>query len=120
MLSSIVRLNNIKVSGTHGIYDSEKITPQIFEIDMQVFLPEKKTFNDNIANSINYEEIYHIIVDIVSNNTFNLLETLGEHILERVLQNKNVLKAIISIKKPDIKFGDNVNCVEVLLSKVNE
>ena len=116
----IVRLKNIKIDAIHGLHDTEKINKQLFEVDVEIHLLEKESCNDSIENSIDYETIYNLLVDIFENNTFNLIETLGEKVIEKIFMNNNVKSAIITIRKPQIVFDNNSNCIEVSVNKKNE
>jgi len=115
----IIRLNNIKIQATHGLHEVEKTKPQIFEIDVAISF-RKKTCDDNIENSINYEDVYNTIVDIFKNNSFSLLETLGERIISSICETEGVKSISTTIRKPEIAFDDNYNCVEVSINSSNE
>ena len=60
------------------------------------------------------------IINIFKDNTFNLIETLGEKIIYEVFKYSPAKSVSVTIRKPEIKFGDNNNCVEVSISKNNE
>ena len=121
MYNYAVKLKNIKLEARHGLYDEEKNKKQLFEIDLEACFDRKEGSRDNIKNSIDYEKIYQIILEVVNNNTFNLLETIGEKIINQIFKANNTIKSVkINIRKPQIKFDDNSNCVEVSISKENE
>jgi len=115
----IIRLNNIKIQATHGLHEVEKTKSQIFEIDVAISF-RRETCDDNIENSINYEYMYSTIVDIFKNNTFSLLETLGERIISSICKSEGVKSVSVTIRKPEIAFDDNHNCVEVSINSSNE
>ena len=115
----IVRLNNIKIQATHGLHEIEKTKPQVFEVDVAISF-RRKTCDDDIKKSINYEYVYNVIIDIFKNNTFNLLETLGEKIISSISKIEGVKSVSANIRKPEIAFDENYNCVEVSISSSNE
>ena len=116
----IVKLNNVKIKAAHGLYDIEKTDEQLFEVDVAIFF-SKESCNDNIEESINYENIYNIIKNIFkSNDCFNLLETLGERIIDSIYELGNFSNVIVTIRKPEINFDNNSNCIEVSINRGNE
>ena len=119
MHTYIVKLNNIKIEAVHGLYPSEKRNKQLFEIDIIISFC-KKSCRDRVEETINYEHLYNIILNIFKDNTFNLIETLGEKIIQEVFKCSPARSASVTIRKPEIEFGDNSNCVEVSISKNNE
>ena len=120
MHNYIVKLNNIKFEAIHGLYDIEKIDKQLFEVDVEIHLFQKKSCNDNIKNSIDYENVYNLLLDTFTNNIFNLIETLGEKVIEKIFTNDNVESAVVTIRKPQIKLDSNSNCIEVSINRKNE
>ena len=121
MYKHVVRLNNLKFNATHGLYEYEKNKPQKFELDIEFSYCKSNTCNDDISDLINYEVLYGIVKKVVINNTFDLIESLGERIIQDVFDYYNrkcVLRVII--RKPEVKFDENENCVEVSVSKSNE
>ena len=111
-----VKLNNIKIKALHGVHEIEKKNEQLFEIDIAISF-DKETCDDDISKSINYENIYSIIVDIFKNNTFDLIETLGEKIINSIYLINDVKHVSTTIRKPEVSFGDNFNCIEVSIKK---
>jgi len=128
MYEYIVTLNNVKIKARHGLYDDEKTNKQLFEISVKAFFYKKQSCNDNIKETINYEKIYSIIVDIVVKNSFDLIETIGEKIIEKLFLFDLIKKVQVTIKKPEVKFINskadintdvkiNNNCIEVSIIK---
>ena len=116
MHNYIVKLNNIKIRSLHGLHETEKTNKQTFEIDIAICF-HRETCSDNIEKSINYEYVYNIIVEIFSNNSFNLIETLGEKIIDKIYNAYSPKKIAVTIRKPEIIFGNNPNCIEVTIER---
>ena len=117
----VIKLNNLEFNATHGLHEQEKINPQKFELDIEISYSKQEACNDDINQSINYESVYTIVQNIIASNTFNLIETLGEKIIQNIFQVfKNAHSVNISIRKPEVKFDQNSNCVEVSVSRFNE
>ena len=120
MYNYVVRLNNVKIRATHGLHQHEKSCEQLFEVDLEAYLIKRETCRDDINNSLDYEKIYKIVLNVFKNNTFNLIETIGEEIIHKVFNDNNIESMTVTIRKPQIKFDNNSNCVEVSISKKNE
>ena len=115
-----VKLNNIKIKATHGLYNVEKEKEQLFEIDVAISF-SKKNCDDNINKSINYENIYYLIKNIFKgNDCFNLIETIGEKVIDSIYEIGDFNNVAVTIRKPEIQFDNNSNCVEVCISRHNE
>ena len=115
----IVKLNNIKIKAIHGVNEIEKVKQQLFEVDVAVCF-SKSTCNDDIGQSIDYEYIHDIIERVFEDDCVNLLETLGERIIDLIYMTNDVKNVIVTIRKPEIKFNHNSNCAEVSISRSNE
>ena len=119
MNNYIVKLNNIKIKSSHGLYEAEKENDQLFEVDIAIAF-SKQTCSDDIEKTINYEYVYGVVLDVFKNNTFNLIETLGEKIIDKIFTDYDVENAEINIRKPEITFNKDSNCTEVSISRSNE
>ena len=117
MYNYIVKLNNIKFEAIHGVNKIEKTNKQLFEIDIAIYFC-KDTCNDSLENSIDYEYVYSITSEILKKNTFNLIETLGEKIINKIFSDYEssiygLEKVKATLRKPEVKFDENSNCAEV-------
>ena len=120
MYKYVVKLNNLKFNATHGLYEYERNHPQEFELDIKFSYYENNSCNDNMKESINYETLYDIAKGVVTSNTFNLIESIGEKIIEDIFKYyDNACSVKVVIRKPEVKFDDNSNCVEVSVFKSN-
>jgi len=116
----IVKLNNIKIKATHGLYDIEKEKEQLFEFDVAISF-SKENCNDSIKKSINYENIYYLVKSIFKGDScFNLIETLGEEIIDSIYEMGDFNNVTVTIRKPEVQFDGNSNCIEVTISRNNE
>ena len=110
----------LKFNAIHGLHEHEKTNSQKFEIDIEVSC-RSDNCNDDLQKTINYEILYSIAKNIIMNNSFNLIETIGEEIIKKIFKNyPGVYSAKVNVRKPQIKFDNNSNCVEITLVKTNE
>lgn len=96
-------LKNLGFYGYHGVLPEENRLGQKFFVDIEMFIdlmPAGKS--DDVANTVNYAEVYRITKDIVENQQFQLIEALAENIAEKILNDfKAVREIIVNIRKPE-------------------
>ena len=121
MHNYVIKLNNLKFNAIHGVYEEEKNNFQKFEIDIEASYSRINDCKDSLLRSVNYESLYKIAKEIVLNNTFDLIETIGESIIEEVLKEfREITFILVTIRKPEVRFDDNSRCVEVSVSRSND
>lgn len=93
-----------------GIYEIERKEKQDIIINAELYADLKKPCqSDNINDAIDYKVIKKNIINFVENSSFNLIEKLAQGIADLCLENKNVLKAVITVDKPQaLRFAKSV------------
>ena len=108
-----IKLNNLTFFAFHGVNEHEIHEGQNFNLDLIIsyYLSDS---GDNISNTIDYIDLYHIIKNTVTQKRFNLLESLGDELISDI---KNKYKSIyyikINIRKPSIKADSNKDFINV-------
>jgi 7,8-dihydroneopterin aldolase/epimerase/oxygenase len=108
-------LEEIKVLAHHGWYEEERANGHWFCISVEVECDEKKILNDDLANTLNYELIYEIVLAEMK-TTQNLLETVAQNILDKVFSFSNVMNAKIKVSKLEPYKMPGVNRVAIEVS----
>jgi|ADurb_Total_1113_FD_contig_41_1445321_length_941_multi_1_in_0_out_0_2 dihydroneopterin aldolase len=100
MDSIIVRGLNFKAC--HGVLDSEKTCPQLFQVDLELFLDlQAAGQQDELNLTVDYDQVYHLVQGIVEGPSCNLIETLAEKIAQALL-GKFPLEAVeVTVYKPE-------------------
>ena len=91
-MSFDIHLSKIECFGKHGIYDNEKDNDQKFLVDIYIKIPD--FLEDDIGNTINYEEVVDLVTKIVEHESFDLIESLSKNIVKQILtqyQKSNVI-----------------------------
>ena len=91
-MSFDIHLSKIECFGKHGIYDNEKDNDQKFLIDIYIKIQDFS--EDNIGNTVNYEEVVDIVIKIVEDESFDLIESLSKNIVKQIFtqyQKSNVI-----------------------------
>ncbi len=97
-MKTVVSLEGLEFKAYHGFYDEERKRGNRFICDIAVELKSFDSSDDNITDTVNYEEIYHI-VDEEMKKTCKLIETVAYNIIERVKLIDNVTGAKVKIIK---------------------
>lgn len=106
-----ITLTGVGSVGYHGVLDSEKQTGQPFFVDIVMFTDfARATTTDEVANTVDYAEVAEVIRDIITGESFDLIETLAERIAAAVLTNFPLLAVELTVHKPkapiEVTFAD--------------
>jgi|TARA_B110000263_G_scaffold241597_1_gene246012 FolB domain-containing protein len=106
-------IEGIKCYSTIGINNWEKNTKQPLIININLLMKKIDNNNaDNINETINYKSVSYSVKELVENNTYELIETMGKDIALLCLKNEKVIEAKIKINKPNaLKISHNVGVV---------
>ncbi|MDD2190278.1 MAG: dihydroneopterin aldolase [Eubacteriales bacterium] len=96
-------MKNMGFFGYHGVLPEEKTLGQKFFVDASLYLPLKNAGGtDDLNDSVNYKEVYDIIKGIVTNQKFDLLESLAERICSEIFAAyPEIQKLRVKVKKPE-------------------
>lgn len=118
MLSDTIRLNNLTVFGHYGVSPAEREVGQKIQLDIELHGDLRAACqSDSLKDTINYESVYALVVETVTESKHRLLESLGEDICYRLLQNFPVTKVTINLRKLNLPFPNNLANVEVCLTR---
>lgn len=74
-------IEELRVAARVGIYPREKAAPQNLELNMTFGVPDAAAERDDIADTIDYAEVISRIRAELDQRHFNLIETLGEFVV---------------------------------------
>jgi len=119
-----IDVKGIKAYGKHGVYTEEKKEEQLFLVDVKLMLEDAKELQDSLEETINYETIIQLIIDLVKKESFNLIETLAKKLLEDIEQLVNetsVIKVIkrisVTVHKPETLLNQTTEDISVTVSE---
>ena len=87
----------------HGVGAQEKLVPQTFRIDLELGLDlQTAGIIDDLASTVNYDSVYHVVESIVLVRSYNLIEALAEDIAATLLAKFARLKTVqVTVYKPE-------------------
>jgi dihydroneopterin aldolase len=78
-----VSIEDIRIFAFHGLYPEERILGNWYTLDVIVESDTQPNFSDDIANTIDYSQIYAICKQVMA-NPVDLLETVAEKIAQKI------------------------------------
>jgi len=104
-IMDFIFIEDLRVDAWVGIYQREKAAPQGLQIDLTFGVPDAAAQKDDIADTIDYAVVIARIRAELQEKKFNLLETLGEHIVALMFDEFRAPWVKISIAKAGIMKG---------------
>ena len=109
-----ISLNNIVVYGFHGVHQEEKTLGQRFEIDLEYRLANPTfPWKDEERATVSYVNAHKIVSSVCKEKNFNLIETLGNRIIEEMRSKYSVDLIVVRIRKPSVPIQGILDHVEV-------
>ena len=109
-----ISLSNIVVYGYHGVHPEEKSLGQRFEIDLEYRLANPPfPWKDEERGTVSYVNAHNIVSRVCAEKSFNLIETLGNRIVEEMRARFSVDLIIVRVRKPSVPIQGILDHVEV-------
>ncbi len=112
-----IALHGAEFFAYHGFYPEEQVLGNSFIVDIEVsFSPAADAKADEIADTVNYEELYEITRDEMKQPK-KLIETVAQGILDKIKAKYPYVDTIeVSIKKLNPPLGCKVGYSNVVIS----
>ena len=102
-------LSNIQVMGKHGVNPVEKLVKQPLSIDVALYTDlSAAAASDDLADTLDYAQLYCKIRSFVEDNSFQLLETLTSRLASMILEDKRISKVRIRVEKSQARLDNMV------------
>ena len=118
-MSDKIRISGIKGEGKHGVLEQEKNTNQPFIVDIELELDlEKAAEEDDLSETVNYDEVAKLVVEVIKGPTLNLIEALADRIATRILHSFDLIDEVkVTVHKPKAPISVPFDDVSVALKK---
>ena len=105
-----VIIRGLEVSACHGVNDFEKVEPQPFIFDADIYCDFSACAKtDDISDTVNYSKACKLIKSAAEGNTFNLIEKLAYECAYAVMAELPATRITLTVYKPNapmkLKFG---------------
>ena len=116
MIPDRITLRGIQVSARHGVYPEEKVTPQLFLIDVTCSLAAPAT-DDDLATTVDYAELAERIGEVAAGEPVDLIETLAERIAATCLADRRLAAVEVTVHKPQAAMPVAVADIAVTITR---
>lgn len=114
-----IRIDNLKIFAHHGVFEHENINGQNFFVNAVLYTDTEKagTF-DELECSVDYSSVCKLIYQIMTQNTFKLIEKAAQKTALEILKNFSLLKSVdIEIRKPEAPIEMQFESVSVKIHR---
>ncbi len=89
-------INELRVSGLHGVYEEERVTGNEFSIDVALEGDFTKAIEtDRIEDSVDIDQVATLVRDINRQNQFHLIESFADAIGRALLVRFPILSRVV-------------------------
>jgi dihydroneopterin aldolase len=113
-VSDRILLEGMVFQGTHGVNPEEQVTPQPFEVDVELSLDlQPAGRDDDLERTVDYSKVFTTTGEVVASTRFLLIEALAEAIAEELLATYAADEVTIRIRKPAVDLGGPFRAVGI-------
>ena len=105
-------LKGIKSECIIGINDYERKNKQKVIVDITIF-HDFLNLDDDIEKTVNYSDIYKFTKKFISGTNYNLIETLGDNLAKKIIEEFNIKKIRIELFKPSVYEKDEAVSIKL-------
>lgn len=116
MSDDVIELRGLRAVGICGALPEEQVRPQPFEIDLEVRADLRPAgASDRLDDTIDYGAVGALVVGIVSEERFTLLERMAQRIAEAALADSRVRSVTVAVRKlrPPVPFELDTSGVRI-------
>jgi dihydroneopterin aldolase len=117
-----VRLVNAVFYAHHGVMKEEHRLGGRYEVDVAARLDfAAAAQSDDLTGTVDYEQVYTLVEEIVTENTFYLIEKLAYLTAHRVAEAFPHIEAVeVTVRKPNPPVGGTCDRAEAVFRMTND
>lgn len=102
----LIEIRGISAPGHHGANPGERDTAQTFEVDLRLELDlTAGEHSDALQNTVDYAQLHGLVVKIIGEHSYFLLERLAGALIDEIFRNVQVARAEVRVGKPRLLAG---------------
>ena len=114
----LLTIKNLVFYGYHGVQDFEKELGGRFEVDIRIRYPFRRAADrDNLDKAIDYQQVYAVVEHMITQQKYHLIETLAEHIADRIANRFDVDEVTVVLRKNKVPINAVLDYVEVEVTR---
>lgn len=120
-MTNIIRIKNASFYAYHGAFQEEQNMGGKFEADVDLYTDfSEAAKRDDLKLTINYNDVYKFINQLVHEKKYYLIETLATIIADELLKKYSSIKKIaVRVRKHSVPVGGVLDYVEAEVIKEN-
>ena len=109
-----IALDNMRFYAHHGCFEQERVIGTHFRVDLSFVTPTSKAeLSDNIADTVNYLEVYRVVQEQMRQPS-NLLEHVARRVGDAVLSHFPAVEEVsVKVSKLNPPLGGQMDAVSV-------
>lgn len=113
-------IENLQVYAHHGVYREENEKGQNFYVNAVLYTNTSKAGKeDDLELSTDYGKVCRFVHTLISENVYNLIETVAEKTAEAILTEFPLVEGVtLEIRKPEAPIGLEFQSVSVKITRV--
>lgn len=116
-----IRLMNMSFYGYHGVHSDERAMGKKFFMDVEMTVDLQPAGQaDDLAQTVDYAQVYGLVKQIQESKQYNLLEGLAEDIAQRLLKEFPIEDVVVRVRKGEVPVGGLMDFVEVEIRRSRE
>lgn len=113
-----IRLVNIALFAHHGVTPQEQKLGQRFFVDVELTGDlTAAAREDDLSQTIDYEAVYHTVVEAFTSQPYQLLEGAGWAVMTALFQKFPAEEITVRLRKPSAPIDGILDTVEVELTR---
>ena len=116
-----ITLRGLRARGFHGVYPHERADGQDFVVDAVLEMDLRPAAaSDDVADTVHYGELAGRLVDVLTGEPVNLIETLAERLAAICLGDTRVAAATVTVHKPQAPIPHEFADVAVTVRRTRD
>ena len=118
MSTDRITVRGIEAFGHHGVYPEERAAGQPFVVDVVLTLDLAPAgASDDVADTVHYGELAGRLVEVITGESVNLIETLADRLVGVCLADERVAAATVTVHKPQAPIPHEFADVAVTIGR---
>ncbi|MCC6302886.1 MAG: dihydroneopterin aldolase [Gammaproteobacteria bacterium] len=95
-----IYLTDLKIDTVIGIFEWERRVRQTVSLDLEMSTDVARAARtDSIADALDYKAVTKAVIEFVENSSFQLVESLAEHVAELIIRQFGVERVRLRVNK---------------------
>ena len=101
-----IRIRDMRFWGKHGANSGERNREQPIDVDVEIGIDlAPAASSDDLSDTLDYSAVYTACSQIVTQQSYALLEALADRIAAALCQYPKVIEVLVRVRKPRLLEG---------------